>query len=370
MRPHLGIILFSLACARDDLNMSEALDALPVEAAPVPEMTLSFDGGVVLGEEVSVVVQGTLGEGERIYLVGGLQGEGPGRCPRGLGGQCLGVLAPFLLADATADEAGQASFVVPLPPAAQAGGTFTLQAAVVRGLRGRDSLLSGVISSEITDCSTSYGLLEACPASSCADAMANGGSTDGTYHIQLPGSATSMPRYCEQQTNGGGWMLSFNLQDYSLMTPLSGYIFSATDYGTSEDPAQSFRIALEDWGAFTELRVRCESYAGGVADGVIAVDDTLRTGLLGIRDIGVAPGSPFPLGTMTRLPTNTIWTSDFSAGFRTHPNSGGYESSFEPLSSQWGGYWAPHSGAAAYSECNRQTNANDGSGREWQVWVR
>lgn len=83
--------------------------------APPPARPLVFDADdFYLGNIATMRAQGAQ-PGERVFFGGSVAGEGPGLCPPTLGGNCLGILRPFLIGSAITDANGLATFTVNLP---------------------------------------------------------------------------------------------------------------------------------------------------------------------------------------------------------------------------------------------------------------
>ena len=150
----------------------------------------------------------------------------------------------------------------------------------------------------------------------------------------------------------------------------AGATFSSSDQGSLD--GNTYRLGMDKWGEFSELRFSCTNQSGQIADAKVMVNADLRQALLGIQDTEVPWTSPLALGTTTRIGNNTIWTEDWDAGFRSYSGGGGYEIAIDRLDSggQWGGYFAPHSVNVQYSECTFSMNANDGSFQTGSLWVR
>lgn len=93
----------------------------------------------VAGQPVEVQVTGA-NPGENVIFV---RGAGPGLfCPPALGGACLELAAPTILAQVRADASGTASYRATLPTTMPSGVRIAIQAAVVRGPGGAASLVS------------------------------------------------------------------------------------------------------------------------------------------------------------------------------------------------------------------------------------
>ncbi len=120
------------------------LTTLSAPAFAAPSLTVTLPEDLVIGQPVVVTLSGTVGEGEPVYLAVSSLAPGSGPCPDALGGRCLGIRAPMLLG--SIDYTGApTTFTITLPPTAVAGTSLSFQAAVVRGLKGRRSVLSAVV---------------------------------------------------------------------------------------------------------------------------------------------------------------------------------------------------------------------------------
>ena len=116
-----------------------------------------------------------------------------------------------------------------------------------------------------TDSAVNPGALEVCGGldldcdgadpelcTSCADALADGYTTDGLYTIDVDGSGgalTDVEVWCDQSTDGGGWTLIqrtvWDWTETSLL--LTGYgDWYTADVGSAA-PAQAFRLAGANW---------------------------------------------------------------------------------------------------------------------------
>lgn len=138
----LPLVLLS-ACSQPLLDAGSPTPwDLPLEEAGPPAGWLTLSAGpLVAGAAVTLEVSGAPPR-STVLLARSTQGLGPGPCPVALQGGCLDLLPPvtFLSLTARADAAGHAVFR-PVLPAALAGQTVTLQAAVV----GREAWLSNPI---------------------------------------------------------------------------------------------------------------------------------------------------------------------------------------------------------------------------------
>ncbi len=144
--PMLSLLLLT-ACAPTTPSPVPAVpwDLAPVppdrERRPAPVLTLSGPSEVILGDTADLVVTGAAAD-ERVYLVVA-SGVGGGPCPAGLGGLCLEVTLPvYTVLDAFSDGSGTATFTIPLPAFAPAGTTAAVQALIVRGMSGVDTVAS------------------------------------------------------------------------------------------------------------------------------------------------------------------------------------------------------------------------------------
>lgn len=108
------------------------------DLAAGPALTLSHPG-LAAGMPGTVTVTGGTA-GETVYLLYGL-GLGSGPCHPG--GLCADITSVSLVGTATADGAGTATFAV-TPPAGSGGVMVGLQAAILRGPGGVDSVKSNV----------------------------------------------------------------------------------------------------------------------------------------------------------------------------------------------------------------------------------
>lgn len=132
------LLLFALGCSEDpgavDLIGSEPFsDHLPPEASgqmPPPARPLLMDSSdLYSGQQNRLFAQGAQ-PGERVFFGGSLAGEGAGPCPSTLGGNCLGILRPFLIGSAVTNANGLAELIVDIPPSVPFDG-ICLQAAVL-----------------------------------------------------------------------------------------------------------------------------------------------------------------------------------------------------------------------------------------------
>lgn len=115
---------------------------VPLAAAPsVGGITLVAPGSVYAGEVHRFEVTGAHPD-ERVYFLRGRPGIDVGPCYSFLGNACMGVGAPVILATVGhADGSGVAAFDL-FVPGLYGGSSFGVQALVVRGLFGIDTVLS------------------------------------------------------------------------------------------------------------------------------------------------------------------------------------------------------------------------------------
>jgi hypothetical protein len=129
-----------LLCACAEPGNSEA----PFDEALPPPSTLSLtsDGGPVIGYTYAVTVTGDLLVGEQVHVLRSA-GTAAGVCPARLGGNCLELDAPLLLAGSTVVEVpGEALVLIDVPATAAPARDWWFQAVVVRGTGGADSGIS------------------------------------------------------------------------------------------------------------------------------------------------------------------------------------------------------------------------------------
>ena len=109
---------------------------------PVPSLTLNVPS-LTLGSTIMIEAGGTLGEGERVHLIGSRGGMGAGPCHPRLGGSCLGILPPLTyLGSGVVNETGSAAIPFPVPSSDEEGSVYTFQALVARDFDGSATLLS------------------------------------------------------------------------------------------------------------------------------------------------------------------------------------------------------------------------------------
>lgn len=137
----------------DDPNswhLTEPADLLP-PPSPVRDMQLTHTDAI-LGGTVDFVLTGA-GVAETAYFVRGTGGFGAGPCIPEAGGRCLDLLGPgvVLLGTAITDAAGTAVLTVPVPAGAPVGLEVSVQALIIRGLGGVDSLVSDPVAATVAD---------------------------------------------------------------------------------------------------------------------------------------------------------------------------------------------------------------------------
>jgi hypothetical protein len=224
-----------------------------------------------------------LAEGERAHLLATMSGEGAGLCYRIIGFECVDLLPPVRAISAeTMDVAGEATFTVSLPPSAEPGGTVSFQVVVVRGVDGRDSVLSNGITLEtrpwiegctdpgaldfdplatIDDGSCSYAIgSEALPGLSCWDVLARrAGAADGVYWVDGDSDGPIAPyeAYCDMTTDGGGWTLVDN-------DAADGDVFASREEGATTDPGLTRGAYLPSyrWSDAPQLLCQSSFYTG------------------------------------------------------------------------------------------------------------
>ncbi|MEZ4237420.1 MAG: hypothetical protein R3F59_14990 [Myxococcota bacterium] len=115
---------------------------------------LERTGSMNLGGTVTYRVTG-LNPNESTKIGVSTLGLGQGPCPAALGGQCLDLLSPHIMASLTADATGTARVNVVVSPSAPVGLQIFTQAAAARGAGGALSVVSNTrtdeVVSEITD---------------------------------------------------------------------------------------------------------------------------------------------------------------------------------------------------------------------------
>ncbi len=127
------------ACGVD----ADPAELLPADQAPVPELVLSHNG-IDPGTTTTFRIDGA-SYGETVYLTYSLRArvEGAGICASIIGNQCLDLLAPVqVLRTGMVDATGRADILVDVPDRIADGDSLSVQAVVVRGLGGADSLIS------------------------------------------------------------------------------------------------------------------------------------------------------------------------------------------------------------------------------------
>lgn len=123
---------------------NDLIDPTLAEAPPPPVLTLDVPDALLHpGYTTALSVTGDLAVGEVVYVVASMA-RGAGPCLAPLGGACLSVLGPRLVASAVVEETGGVEVMVPVPAAAPIGATVWFQAAVVRGWGGSASVLSNL----------------------------------------------------------------------------------------------------------------------------------------------------------------------------------------------------------------------------------
>jgi hypothetical protein len=110
---------------------------------------LDADAVFARGDDAVLEIGGAY-VGETIYLLASRAGVGAGPCDPLLGGQCLGIRGPVrLLTTIGAYPGGSTTLTMPVPDTLPIGIEVGLQAVVVRGYSGADSLLSPSVTVEI-----------------------------------------------------------------------------------------------------------------------------------------------------------------------------------------------------------------------------
>jgi len=83
--------------------------------------------------------------GDSVTVILSTQGEGVGPCPGVLGGLCMDIVAPRIVASGTADGSGVAQVPVSIPAFAAPGLDIWLQAAVARGANSDSSNVASTV---------------------------------------------------------------------------------------------------------------------------------------------------------------------------------------------------------------------------------
>jgi hypothetical protein len=118
MRPIVCLLALAMACTHESSPhaLDQALE-LPTDQAPgpatLPTPTLRVSN-MVLGETLMFQVNGAI-PNERIFLAFSTTGVGAGPCPPILGGPCLDILDPQILANVQADANGSATISRQVP---------------------------------------------------------------------------------------------------------------------------------------------------------------------------------------------------------------------------------------------------------------
>ena len=198
------ITLALLACSPTDdrFDSVQTAEWSPGEGGPMMPPP-----GVAPTVVIDTLVEGAPGPvtamnadpGETVYFIVSTSGIGAGPCPGQLGGQCLDILQPQLIGSAVADLNGEARLVVNTP-AGLGGTTVFMQAAMVRGVGGIDSVISTVAQQLVlTDADgDGYGV----PGDDCDDG-------DATVHpgaLDIPFDGVDSD--CDPNTDdldGDGW---------------------------------------------------------------------------------------------------------------------------------------------------------------------
>ncbi len=259
------------------------LTTLSAPAFAAPSLTVTLPEDLVIGQPVVVTFSGTVGEGEPVYLAVSKLAPGSGPCPDALGGRCLGIRTPTLLGF-TDYTGAPTTFTVTLPPAVAPGTSLSFQAAVVRGLKGRRSVLSAVVTGVVQ-----------LPDSGCIDPLAI--NHDPEAHVD-DGS-------CEYDTvNPAGTVLvpSSTYIDPSPpagWTQCSGYTNTAADDVTGE--------VLDNCLNTTRLRLRWWNASGVLVEDVYAEDLALWAAWPDFNYLG---GTPLTKVVFTEWTGTTSYFSD------------------------------------------------------------
>jgi len=171
MRVLLPTLLLATACHGTGDGSDPFADDVPfpgarVAAAP-PSGGLGALGlevsGAVIGEKLTFTVTG-VDPGEDVVLVRGERSVTGGTCLAAIGGQCLEVDDPHILASITANAAGEAGMSVTTPNRPDTETCF--QAVVRRGAGGVDSVFSHASCRNFGDDADDDGIVDAddlCP---------------------------------------------------------------------------------------------------------------------------------------------------------------------------------------------------------------
>jgi hypothetical protein len=151
--PALSVLLALTACGVEpeaDLTWTEDMEGPAIELqARAVALTLTLDSVATPGGTASYTATGA-NPGEAIYFVRAF-GLGNGPCPSVIGGGCLdldpGSVA--LLGNTPADGTGAASWDMPIPASAPVGATLAVQAVVVRGVGGVNSIKSPAVDTQL-----------------------------------------------------------------------------------------------------------------------------------------------------------------------------------------------------------------------------
>ena len=138
-------VLGLVACGVEPAVVAGDVEAGAPRGAP---LTLEASEPLAYGATVDLTIGGAA-PGETVYVLYGLRGAGEGPCPDIMGGACFDLNGDANLYDsAMADADGMAMVTMDLPasgPPRELG----VQAAVVRGVDGEGSLLSGALHAPI-----------------------------------------------------------------------------------------------------------------------------------------------------------------------------------------------------------------------------
>ena len=135
------------ACAGPSLSPDAPADwevAATDTRSPVPAIVLS-EPTVLIGETVEFTVTGDLAHGEEAHLLISYAGLGDGPCPAVVGGLCMDIVQTVLAGSAEVDEGGVATIAFDVPAEVPADRVVGFQAAVVRGVGGRNSIKSNAV---------------------------------------------------------------------------------------------------------------------------------------------------------------------------------------------------------------------------------